>query len=414
MQELTIASADGRNAAQSLRDVQGGFLLYLAAYVGAFVSFIPFFSILLPLKVQAIAPETTLRLLSLVTIAGVFAASVSNILFGMLSDRTYRSTGSRRSWIAGGCIGVALAYGGMRLASTPAALVAAVIFLQCMINMMFAPLVAVIADEVPDRWKGRTAAALSIAHPLASLSGAILLLAPRAGESAQLMILSAVTLAAILPFCLRYREGGRGSEAPPGDAARTLGMPLAWASRLLVQAAAASVATYVFIHFSTATLAGHSAAGMVHQKIAAIMAMGTIVAVPAAFLAGSASDRLGQRKPFLVLAGLGMSAGLFGVAFPISWWWAGGAYTLFMTSYCIFVGVHSAYTLSILSRFHRGRDLGVLNLTNTLPSLVAPGVILTMQSTSLSAIFMFVAGATSVAALLVSFLPENRAGGALG
>ena len=38
-------------------------------------------------------------MLTLITLGGAIAASLSNIVFGVLSDRTFAATGSRRVWV---------------------------------------------------------------------------------------------------------------------------------------------------------------------------------------------------------------------------------------------------------------------------------------------------------------------------
>jgi MFS family permease len=48
-------------------------------------------------------------------------------------------------------------------------------------------------------------------------------------------------------------------------------------------------------------------------------------------------------------------------------------YAVFECSIAIFLSMHSAYAMQVLpSPSRRGRDMGILNLTNTFPSLIAP------------------------------------------
>ena len=405
MPGLTRISAPGEGAAALPGAAVTSFLLYLLAYAGAFISFIPFFGILLPLKAEAIAPDGALRLLSIVTVGGVIASSLANILFGMLSDWTRRRTGTRRPWIAAGALAVAIAYAAVGLAGNAGQLVAAVVALQVAINMMFAPLVAVMADEVPDVWKGRVAALVGVAHPLASLLGALLLVPALADETRQLLVVAGLVVITILSFCWRFREQGMGEGGVRRPALHVRDLTLAWISRLLVQIAATTVTTYVFIHFSRlSAVFADAAPGTARQRIAVIMALGTIAAIPVALAAGWGSDRLGQRKPLLLVAAAGMTAGLLGVSAPASWWWAGTAHILFACSYCSFLGLDAAYAMEVISPDHRGRDLGLLNLTNTLPAAVAPGVILTVNATDLTPLFLSLAALTGAAGLIVAGL----------
>ncbi len=48
---------------------------------------------------------------------------------------------------------------------------------------------------------------------------------------------------------------------------------------------------------------------------------------------------------------------------------------MFSCSTAIFLSLNNAYAMQLLpSPARRGRDMGVLNLTNTLPAFVAPGL----------------------------------------
>lgn len=393
--------------------------LYALAYTGAFISFIPFFGIFLPLKVEAIAYEDRLRLLSQITILGAITASIANILFGMISDDMRARRGSRRPMIAAGALCIALAYGLIAEARSPAALIASVLLLQAAINMMFGPLVAVMADEVPDRRKGTVAGLLAVAHPTAALVGSLLLAPALAVEGLQFAAFALISLGTILPFCLLFRETSSGSLPDvlhrPKPPMRDLA--LAWAARLAVQIAGTAVATYIFVHLRTIvpSLSPVEAGPNTSRAIATLMAASTIVAIPVALLTGWVSDRWNSRRPLIALAAAGMSAGLCGLMGPASWLAAGFSHMLFLSSYSAFIALHSAFAMEILpSPRHRGRDLGILNLTNTLPSLVVPTALLTVPGTQLAPIFLALAATTTAAGILVlcmaSGRPPSRAG----
>jgi predicted MFS family arabinose efflux permease len=54
-------------------------------------------------------------------------------------------------------------------------------------------------------------------------------------------------------------------------------------------------------------------------------------------------------------------------------------YAVFSLACSVFLALHSAQTLRVLPRSdRRGRDLGVFNLTNTLPSLIMPALALAL------------------------------------
>ena len=78
--------------------------LYTLANIGAYVAFIPLLQILLPLRATAIDPAHGALLLSRVALWGAVAASLGNIVFGALSDRTRSRFGRRRPYLAGGAL----------------------------------------------------------------------------------------------------------------------------------------------------------------------------------------------------------------------------------------------------------------------------------------------------------------------
>jgi len=85
-------------------------------------------------------------------------------------------------------------------------------------------------------------------------------------------------------------------------------------------------------------------------------------------------------------------------------------YVLFGVAATIFLSLHTGQTLRVLPLpQHRGRDLGVFNLTNTVPSLVMPWLTLTLvPSFGFSALFGLFAGLSLLAALLLGSVPRPR------
>lgn len=67
------------------------------------------------------------------------------------------------------------------------------------------------------------------------------------------------------------------------------------------------------------------------------------------------------------------AAGLIALAASSTVGQASIAYVAFGVATTAFLSLHSGQTLRALpSRQHRGRDLGLFNLTNTIPSLIMP------------------------------------------
>jgi MFS family permease len=131
-----------------------------------------------------------------------------------------------------------------------------------------------------------------------------------------------------------------------------------------------------------------------------------VCAVPASLVLGRWSDRHG--RPILPLAGCAVlcAAGLLVMAASESLTQAIAGYVLFGLAAAIFLSLHSSQTLRVLpAPQHRGRDLGVFNLTNTLPAMVMPWLtVLLVPGLGYAALFVLFAGLSlASAALLASF-----------
>jgi len=149
----------------------GYLLLYGLAYGGAVCAYVPLLTLLLPLKVESIAEaDGKVALLSLASIAGALAASVSNILAGMISDRWAGRPFGRRAVAAAGLSGTALSYVALHLASSPGELVAAVVLFQAALNTFLSPLIAIAADETGDDQKGVLGGVYGAAYPLGTVA----------------------------------------------------------------------------------------------------------------------------------------------------------------------------------------------------------------------------------------------------
>ena len=127
------------------------FLLVLAlAAAGGAVAYVPFLTILLPVRVTELTGGEDVAALSYATFGGAIVASLANIGFGWLSDRT----GRRRIWIAAGLILSCSLLVTVGRAENIWQLVGLVMLWQVGLNLMLAPLAAWAGDCVPDAQKG--------------------------------------------------------------------------------------------------------------------------------------------------------------------------------------------------------------------------------------------------------------------
>lgn len=352
---------------------RGFVALYTLAYCGLFVAFMPFVSILLQVKVAAIDPANRVALLGWAVLGGAVVASVANIVAGWLSDHRWRRTRSRRLPIAAGLILLALAFAAIHRAGDRTALLLAIAFWQVALNLMFAPMVAVMADEVPDMHKGRVSGLLGISHPIGVLSAAAVTAPIFPTEGLRFAANVALAAVMIVPFLLLARERGAGGGSAAVDTVPVAvvrgDLVRAWVARLAMQVAGNGLTAYAFFHFADRWHGTGDPAGPVAQAMAIV----TGVVVVATIVAGRWSDRMGGRKPFLGGATLLVTGGLIGMATAPGFVGAVIGYGVAQTGLSVFLALHSALAMQMLpSPETRGRDLAVLNLTNTLPACVPP------------------------------------------
>lgn len=369
-------------AAARLPPVGPGFIATLTlAYVGAFIAFVPLLSMLVPLQAQALAPMDKIGLLSLVTLLGAVVASVTNLVVGWASDRTRHRLGRRRPWIAGGLIGVMVAYALIASASDPLALVVGIVVFQLAFNILFAPLTAVLADRVPDTQKGCVAAFLGLGAPLGAASGVLITHPVLADATARTGLLGLLVTVCLLPFLLTYRDAPHLRPAMREPISRlrlSSDFSFAWLSRFCLQIAASVVNAYMLFYLADHARYAEQFPGMtVESGLARLITLSTILILVSGFLGGLASDRLNQRKAFILLAAGLMACGL--LVFAVWPGWPGPliGYGLYGIGFGLYTTVDAALVAQVLpSRQDTARDLGIMNLTNTLPAILAPVVAL--------------------------------------
>ena len=388
----------GSSSRQSARFL----LLYALAAAGGAVAYVPFLTILLPERVSLFAGEQAVTVLAYAAFAGAIAASIANIGFGWASDRTR----ARRPWIAVGLALSGILLVAMRNAQSLAVLLPLLVGWQVALNMMLAPLAAWAGDRVPDEQKGMLGGLLAFAPALGAFSGAIVTSPGLADPDTRLILVAGLVAVMVLPVLLfgdpRPMPQLMADPAPvPDEVRRERRGPVArmWFARLLVQIAEAALFAFLLFWFRSID------ASVTDNYTAKIFSFVLGASVPLALLAGRWSDRRGKPVPPLVIgAGLG-AVGLIVMALAKDMSTGIAGYVLFGLATSVFLALHSSQTLRVLPKpSTRGRDLGLFNLTNTVPSLIMPWLTLALVPVfGFDALFWLLAALSAVAfALLLS------------
>ncbi len=382
----------------------GWFLvLFALASAGGAVAFVPLLTVLLPERIAALQGGEDIAALAQATFLGAVTASLANIGVGMLSDATRR----RRVWIVAGLVASNVWLLQIGKAHSVSEIVLLVMLWQVGLNLMLAPLMAWAGDCFPDSQKGLLGGALALSPALGALAGSLVTYGGLIPPDGRLAVVAGLVTVLVLPAVLL----GGGRKRPALMVARAAAAPNAlssaarpvrrmWAARFLVQLAEGGM--FAFLLYWLRSIAPdfpeHSAAN--------IFSLVLVGAVPLSLLLGRWSDRHG--RPILPLAGCALlcAGGMLVMAAAGDLAQAIAGYVLFAMAAAIFLSLHAGQTLRVLpAPEHRGRDLGLFNLTNTLPAMVMPWLtVLLVPELGYSALFvLFAVLALLSAGLLATF-----------
>jgi MFS family permease len=405
-----MQAADGTSAA---RQSKRFLYLYALAVSGGSVAYIPFLTILLPNQATSIWGKDALSVLAQAAFAGAIAASLANILFGWASDRS----GARRPWILAGLLLSSGLLPAMQLATNPHILIAMIIAWQIGLNMMLAPLSAWAGDTVPDSQKGLLGGLLSFAPALGALTGTLVTLPGLAGQTDRLLIVAILVIVMVSPAVIAARPVAMPQLADDKVPINTCNdeehrgrktVMRMWLARLCVQIAEASLFAFLLLWFRSVApgFADHDAANIFTAVLG--------VSVIATLIVGRWSDRADRPIFPLGICAAIAAAGLLMMSAAQSMALAIGGYVIFGLASSIFLALHSSQTLRVLpSPKTRGRDLGLFNLTNTVPSLIMPWLTLALVPTyGFDALFVWLAGLALIAAMLLFTMPRQLDGAA--
>ena len=433
LQGATVAEEAEREAAAAAqsappggwRNPGGGFLALLGfATLSAYMAILTAAVLTLSLKASAIdAAHATTVLSVVVGVSGLFAL-VGYPVFGRLSDRTTSRLGRRRPFLIMGAALVALGAVSTLLASTTFTLTIAHTITTLGGTATIVAATSLIADLYAPNRRGPASALVGLGAPLGALVGLFLaqLVAPNLAAMILLPAGLAVVGIALLAFTLKDRRLER-SDRPRFELVdffttfwvnpiKNANFALAWWSRLLIFFGVAAVNAYqafymiIVLHIAPADVAG---------RIFLSTLVLTAISLLFAPIAARISDRLGRRKPFVVVAALIFAAGLVIVVNATT-------YSQFLVAIAVVgigQGVYFAVDLALVTQVlpdarNAAKDLGIMNLANNLPSSIVPAVapaLLAIGASAaspqnFSALFLVGAAAGVVGALLI--LPIRR------
>jgi MFS family permease len=355
--------------------------VYAFACVGLWMSLLAPAMVTVALRVQAVAPANAAESISIVLGAGALLALLANPIFGALSDRTRSRFGRRRPWLLAGMMGGIAALALIATASTIPMILLGWCLAQLAFNAALAPLMAILPDRVPIEQRGTVSGVLGMCMPVGQIGGTFLV--QRLAENTLLAFLmpAAVGLAGVLllsfvladePAASAARTNATSSERVEWRLLRRRrDFAWAWLSRIFFVTGTSFLFAYqpIFLVKSLA-MDVHAVPRLIFQSTLVHAGMVAIWSVTA----GRLSDFTGKRRMFVMGGAVLQAGGLWLVATADSYSGFLVAVALAGTGHGIYDGLDLALVTDVLPDLERNaaKDLGILNITNTLPQVIAP------------------------------------------
>jgi MFS family permease len=350
-------------------------------------------TVLLPLQIERIDRPHKVVVLGVVSGVSAVFALVFNPVGGALSDRTRSRFGRRAPWLATMSLAMIGTLALLGRATTALLVLLAWCLTQIVANLYQAPLTAVIPDRVSRQRRGAASAVAGVSSVIGGVAGVGLASQFTGHLGPGYLALGVLLALAALWFVLSTADAP-ATGPPPGDphaaavrrrdirrsapqladffaALRHRDFALVFASR-----AAAILGYYLVVSYELYILTDYIALpGRMKPAegvtvLAAISAVGALIA---AAVAGPVSDRLDRRKPFVFVSSAVAGAGcLLPVLSPTF-----GTIELFAgfagVAFGCYLSVDAALVTLVLPRSEdAARDLGVLNIANAGPQVIAP------------------------------------------
>jgi len=358
---------------------------FALAVTGTFVGWYGPLQILLANQAEAISPDAKESLLALTAGVGAVFSLLANPLWGALSDRTTSRFGRRIPWIVAGAAGGALSLLLLGAASSVVLLVAGWCLVQTTLNAPYAALSAAIPDQVPVRLRGTIGGWFGLSQIIGVVAGTGLAVAGMAalgGIAGGYVACAAFVVLATVPYVLLRRDVVLPRALRPVwdrrrfaagfwiSPRRSPDFGWAWLTRFLINLGNAIALLYLLFFLRDAVRMADAEGGVLVLTAVNAVAMVTTVVV-----SGIWSDRVGRRRVFVCAAGLIMCV----AAAVLVVWQTFPAAVVAAVVLGIGFGTYTSVDFALLTQVlpaatDRGKDLGVLNVANALPQVLAPVV----------------------------------------
>ena len=394
--------------------------IYAIAYASLWLALLTPAMITLALRVRHLAGGNAARPISVVLFAGAIAALIGNPVFGALSDRTRSRFGRRRPYLVAGALGGLAALALIGAASSLGVVLVGWCLAQLAYNAVLAAMVAIVPDQIPSSQRGTVVGVLGVCMPVGQIVGTFLVQQLAGNLVLALLVPGVIGLVGVLALAFVLPDGPPplrvvvASGAAAGPSRFTLpahrDFSWAWLSRVLF--VTGSVFLQAYQPFLLIDALGFDPAEVPRLIFRSTLVQAAMMVVWS-LIAGRLSDRTGRRK-WIAMAGSAVQGlGLWLIALAHS-------YTTFLfgvalagMGHGVYEGVNLALVTEVLPDRdrHAAKDLGLLNITNTLPQVLAPlaaPAILALSRGDYTLLFLVAGAVPLMGAALLSPLRSVR------
>lgn len=351
------------------------------ANIGIMIVLLAPLSNLLPRYAELIAGnQGKVGALAWVSGVGAIAAMVFNPVAGAFSDRTTLRLGRRRPWIIGGALAGGVLMVVMSYQTSILWLTVLWFLVLAASNSAYAAATAYTPDQVPVSQRG----VISGFVGLAAVVGAVLGVALDSYVVTDLRVgtwlLGGLMIVMVLPLLIWVPDAQLPREVvPPFELKQFLRNfwvsprlypDFAWAfiTRCLIWFGTALTIMYLLYYLTDFLHYPQPEQGQ--TVLVLVYGVGTVLT---AVIAGRLSDRSGRRKIYVTISSIVMGLSVLILAFIPTFGAACVGALLLGLGYGVYLAVDQALITQVLpAASDRARDLGVINIANTAPQILAP------------------------------------------
>jgi MFS family permease len=396
-------------------------VLYPLAFIGVNAVWGGVVQVLLATQVaQLVGPDNAPATLGIVASIAAVSSVISQPVAGFLNDRTHSRFGRRNVWIAGASLVSVVAL--LVTALSPSVPFLAIVWAAAMwpLNALQGALGAVLPERVPLRHRGSMSGVLgSLGFAGAFLGVAI------AGLAGSVFIgyagIAAILLVTSLLFAFSTKDYFPPQKAAAdGEAKRKAKMPSlradrdywwTFAGRFTIVFGFFSISAFQLYILQNYIKVGDQSIEAASTALVGLSAVSTLATIVFALIGGWISDKAGRLRIFVAGATLMfVPAGVIYLLVP-TYTGALIANVIMGAAFGVYLAVDQALISRVLPNLdNAARDLGIMNIANAGPQIIAPvvGGILVTLSGGYQVLFWVAIVSVCLSAVFVRFIRSVR------